>query len=112
PLARSSAETGRRGADLGRRTDPGRPTSQRRQLGDHRLDARRPRGRRAARGRRRGGLRRTSRLSDRGAPVRAAAAALVTAVLLFAPGAGASGYTYTIEGVAGDNGWYRSAVVV
>lgn len=42
-----------------------------------------------------------------------AGAMAMVAVLLFAPTAGASGVTYTIvSGVAGDNGWYRSAVVV
>jgi len=45
--------------------------------------------------------------------VRTAAAVAVALALILAPGAGATGVTYTIvSGTSGDNGWYRSAVVV
>ena len=41
-----------------------------------------------------------------------ALALAVAFAVLMVPTAGANGFTYTISGVVGDNGWYRSTVVV
>lgn len=41
-----------------------------------------------------------------------ALAVAVALALLVVPTGGANGFTYTISGTAGDNGWYRSTVVV